>query len=82
MLKFTLFLRSEFEGDIAPYSPRFQDNWSPGTISFFNDDNPDFGHDNNEDFVLRKLSRESSRVSTYYIFTTDSVQLANIQAYN
>ena len=54
--------RSEWEGDIAQYSPRFHDGWTPGVISFFMDDQPDFGHDKNEEFVLRKISRESSRV--------------------
>ena len=50
--------RSEWEGDIAPYSPRFQDGWSPGIISFFDDDNFDFGLDKNEDFVLSNMSKD------------------------
>lgn len=54
--------RSEWEGDIAPYSPRFQDGWSPGIISFFDDDNFDFGQDNNEEFVLRKMSKDRVRI--------------------
>jgi hypothetical protein len=31
-------------------------------ISFFLDDQPDFGHDQNEEFVLKKVSRDSSKV--------------------
>jgi hypothetical protein len=58
-----IFSRSEWEGDIAPYSPRFHDGWSPGIITF-QDDQPEFGADNNEDFVLNKMSQHDSRVMT------------------
>ena len=60
----SIFSRSEWEGDIAPYSPRFNDGWSPGVISFFQDDQPEFGADKNEDFVLKKMSQSDSRVRT------------------
>ena len=55
---FNFYNRSDWEGDIAPYSPRFQDGWSPGIISFFDDDNFDFGLDKNEDFVLSNMSKD------------------------